>query len=88
MGSHAGWLLGRWLTACKPHCPWRLGTERSIIASRAPGLVHRSNRGAQYASNEYVKRLEAAEMVISLSGPAKLWENSYCESFLGTLKRE
>jgi putative transposase len=43
---------------------------------------------AQYASDEYVQRLEQAGMFISMSRPARPWENAYCESFMRTLKDE
>lgn len=46
------------------------------------------DRGTQYASNEYVRRLEESRMVVSMSRPARPWENAYCESFMQTLKSE
>lgn len=80
-----GWSLGRSLQTALP-----LAALTQAIAERQPGhgLVHHSDRGTQYASNEYVKRLEEAHMTISMSRPARPWENAYCESFMGTLKRE
>lgn len=80
-----GWSLGRSLQAALP-----LAALQKAIELRKPGagLVHHSDRGTQYASNEYVKRLEEAQMVISMSRPARPWENAYCESFMSTLKRE
>ncbi len=80
-----GWSLGRSLQTTLP-----LAALNQAINERQPnaGLVHHSDRGTQYASNEYVNRLEAAGMVISMSRPARPWENAYCESFMSTLKRE
>jgi len=80
-----GWSLGRSLQVALP-----LAALNRAIADRQPGrgLVHHSDRGTQYASNEYVKRLEEAHMTISMSRPARPWENAYCESFMGTLKKE
>ncbi len=80
-----GWSLGRSLQGALP-----LAALNKAIADRQPGrgLVHHSNSGSQYASNEYVKRLEQAHMTISMSRPARPWENAYCESFIGTLKKE
>jgi transposase InsO family protein len=80
-----GWSLGRSLQTTLP-----LAALNQAIATRQPsaGLLHHSDRGSQYASQDYVQRLEAAGMVISMSRPAKPWENAYCESFLSTLKRE
>ena len=61
-----GWSLGRSLHTSLP-----LTALNRAIASRQPGpnLVHHSDRGTQYASDEYVKRLEEAQMFISMSRP-------------------
>jgi putative transposase len=60
------------------------------IASRPPkpGLVHHSDRGSQYASADYVHRLESLGAVLSMSRPGRPWENGKCESFIKTLKQE
>jgi putative transposase len=80
-----GWQLGRTLETRLP-----LAALEAAIAGRQPpsGLVHHSDRGTQYASNEYVKRLEACGAHLSMSRPARPWENGKCESFIKTLKRE
>lgn len=80
-----GWELGRTLETRLP-----LGALEAAIVGRhpQPGLVHHSDRGTQYASNEYVKRLEACGAHLSMSRPASPWENGKCESFIKTLKRE
>ena len=64
-------------------------SQRSYGYPQAPGsgLVHHPDRGTQYANKDYVQRLEKAEMVTSMSRPARPWENAYCESFMSTLKR-
>jgi transposase InsO family protein len=80
-----GWSLGRSL-----HTELPLTALRRALAERRPGhgLVHHSDRGSQYASDDYVKVLESAEMVISMSRPGRPWENAYSESFMNTLKSE
>lgn len=80
-----GWELGRSLETKLP-----LAALEAAIASRhpQPGLVHHSDRGTQYASDEYVTRLEACGAHLSMSRPARPWENGKCESFIKTLKRE
>jgi putative transposase len=80
-----GWALGRSLETRLP----LLALERAI-AQRQPqaGLVHHSDRGTQYASNAYVKRLEDIGAVLSMSRPGRPWENGKCESFIKTLKQE
>lgn len=80
-----GWELGRTLETKLP-----LAALESALLRRQPraGLVHHSDRGTQYASHEYVKRLEECGAHLSMSRPARPWENGKCESFIKTLKRE
>jgi putative transposase len=80
-----GWNLGRNLDTGLP-----LAALESAISSRQPrpGLVHHSDRGTQYVSNGYVQRLESCGAHLSMSRPARPWENGKCESFMKTLKRE
>ena len=54
----------------------------------APGLVHHSDRGVQYASIAYVQRLEALGITISMSRPGNPYDNAWAESFIKTLKVE
>src|SRR5262249_27153231 len=79
---------------------WGLdGTLASRLASTAleqaiakrqppPGLVHHSDRGVQYASEQYIAILEKHGMIPSMSRPANPYDNASCESFIKTLKRE
>ena len=63
--------------------------EQAIAARQPkPGLVHHSDRGVQYASNEYIDVLRAQDMIPSMSRPANPYDNAKCESFLKTLKQE
>jgi len=80
-----GWQLGRTLETKVP-----LQALEAAIANRhpQPGLVHHSDRGTQYASNQYVQRLEACGAHLSMSRAASPWENGKCESFIKTLKQE
>src|SRR4029453_11304360 len=59
-------------------------TERRPLG----GLVHHSDRGVQYASGDYVKRLESCGITISMSRPGNPWDNAWAESFIKTLKLE
>jgi putative transposase len=58
--------------------------QRSV----APGLVHHSDRGVQYASHEYTQVLKDNGIEISMSRKANPWDNAACESFMKTLKYE
>jgi len=63
--------------------------ERAIAKRQpSPGLVHHSDRGVQYASDEYVEVLQAHQIIPSMSRPANPYDNASCESFMKTLKRE
>ena len=55
----------------------------------APGLIHHSDQGVQYASSEYVLRLEEAGALISMAAAVgNPYENAKAESFFRTLKME
>ena len=63
--------------------------EQAIVERQPPpGLVHHSDRGVQYASDEYVQVLQEHKMIPSMSRPANPYDNASCESFMKTLKRE
>ena len=54
----------------------------------APGLIHHSDRGAQYACDDYRHALAAASAVCSMSRKGDCWDNAVVESFFATLKAE
>src|SRR6266481_4644580 len=80
-----GWALDRTLAV-----RLTIGALEQAIERRqpAPGLVHHSDRGFQYAHAGYIAILEKHHMVPSMSRPANPYDNASCESFMKTLKRE
>ena len=62
----------------------------NAIAERkpAPGLVHHSDRGSQYAAREYIALLEEYGIEPSMSRAGNPYDNARCESFIKTLKAE
>ena len=63
--------------------------QMAIAARRpAPGLLHHSDRGSQYASHDYQSLLTRAKMVSSMSRKGNCYDNASVESFFGTLKTE
>jgi putative transposase len=64
-----------------------LGMALSRRAVQA-GLVHHSDRGSQYASNDYTDLLKTNGIDISMSRKGNPWDNAACESFMKTLKYE
>jgi putative transposase len=56
--------------------------------SPVPGLLHHSDRGSQYASDDYQQLLADHGLACSMSGRGDCWDNAVVESFWGTLKAE
>jgi len=54
----------------------------------APGLLHHSDRGSQYASADYQAQLAAHGLLSSMSRPGNCWDNAPMESFFHSLKVE
>ena len=54
----------------------------------APGLVHHSDRGVQYACTAYRELLAAHGLAASMSRRGDCWDNAVAESFFATLERE
>lgn len=54
----------------------------------APGLIHHSDRGSQYASLVCQARLLEYGMVCSMSRKGNCWDNAPTESFFNSLKNE
>jgi putative transposase len=54
----------------------------------APGLMHHSDRGSQYASHVFQARLHEYGMVCSMSRKGNCWDNAPTESFFNSLKNE
>lgn len=54
----------------------------------APGLIFHSDRGSQYASDEFRNELEAHGMIASMSGKGDCYDNAVAESFFATLEFE
>ena len=80
-----GWALDRTLASRLP-----ITALEQAIGQRQPpkGLIHHSDRGVQYACEEYIAILEKHGMIPSMSRPANPYDNASCESFIKTLKRE
>ena len=59
-----------------------------VHRSSVEGLIHHSDRGVQYASDNYREALDASGIECSMSRRANCWDNAVAESFFGTLKNE
>lgn len=80
-----GWALGKTLST-------RLTLEAlaKAIADRQPpaGCIHHSDRGVQYACDQYVKTLQHSGFQISMSRKGNPYDNARMESFFKSLKQE
>ncbi len=54
----------------------------------APGLMHHSDRGSQYASRAFQDQLTGYGMICSMSRKGNCWDNAPTESFFNSLKNE
>ena len=54
----------------------------------APGLIHHSDRGSQYASGVFQAKLGEYGMICSMSRKGNCWDNAPTESFFNSLKNE
>jgi transposase InsO family protein len=68
-----------------------LGALEMALATRevfAGELVHHTDRGVQYACGDYIARLQAADILPSMSRAGCPYDNAMAESFMKTLKTE
>lgn len=80
-----GWSLGDSLSTQLP-----LAALEMAVVRRRPsvGLLHHSDRGCQYTSQQYRDALSARGVVVSMSRRGNCWDNAVAESFFATIKRE
>ena len=100
--TQEGWLyLSGILDHCSRRCiGWH--TQESLASSLvsrawekaclnqplAPGLLHHSDRGVQYASTQFQTLLHSRGATASMSRKANPYDNALMESFFATLKTE
>jgi len=80
-----GWALDRHLEDDLAIAALEMAFRRR---SPAEGLIHHSDRGVQYASNDYTGLLKQHGVRISMSRSGNPYDNATCESFMKTLKYE
>ncbi|MGB8167461.1 MAG: IS3 family transposase [Chthoniobacteraceae bacterium] len=79
-----------WAFAQSLHTALPLAALRMALQHRRPphGLLHHSDRGAQYASAEYRRLLRLHGLDASMSRTGNPYDNAWVESFFSTLKTE
>lgn len=80
-----GWAMSERIDTALVTSAWHMAT-----AQRTPGpsLLHHSDRGVQYASDDYQGLLARHQITVSMSGKGNCWDNAVMESFWATLKTE
>jgi putative transposase len=80
-----GWAMGESLATALP-----LAALEMALGQRGPtsGLLHHSDRGVQYASQDYRQKLLAFGVEASMSRTGNCYDNAAMESFWSTLKHE
>jgi putative transposase len=53
-----------------------------------PGCIHHTDRGSQYCSHEYQKRMRQIGFKVSMSGKGNCYDNAAVETFFKTIKAE
>ena len=78
-----------WATADHLRAELACRALANALIHRRPGpLIHHSDRGVQYACDEYQRLLRAHGLSPSMSRTGDCWDNAVMESFFGTLKQE
>ncbi len=63
--------------------------RRAIALRRPPpGLIHHSDRGSQYCSDDYRRLMRAHGLVASMSGRGNCYDNAMVETVFKTIKAE
>jgi putative transposase len=80
-----GWRLGERMTT-----DLVLGALEDAHKAKKPakGVLHHSDRGSQYASEEYRNKLGSYKMIASMSRKGNCYDNACIESFHSILKKE
>jgi len=80
-----GWSMDRWMSR---HLV--IDALTMALDSRLPEdqLIHHSDRGAQYTSDDFRNQLAKHGIQCSMSGRGNCYDNAVVESFFGLLKRE
>ena len=79
-----------WATSRHVDTDLVLRSLRNALQTRQPepGLIHHSDRGSQYASNDFRRVLKGWDITPSMSRKGDCWDNAVVESFFGSLKVE
>ena len=79
-----------WATSNRMKRDLALKALRRAIALRNPsaGLIHHSDRGSQYCSDDYRRELRKYGFIASMSGKGNCYDNAMVETVFKTIKAE
>ncbi len=80
-----GWAISRFIDAQLTLAALQMALSTRTIQ---PGLIHHSDRGVQYAADDYVAMLHEHKIEISMSRTGNPYDNAKAERFMRTLKYE
>lgn len=89
MDLHSRRIIG-WAVSNRLKQDLALQALNSAVALRSSplGLIHHTDRGSQYCSHDYQKRLRQLGFKPSMSGKGNCYDNAVVETFFKTLKAE
>ena len=79
-----------WATSDRLKKDLALNALRRAIALRGPppGLIHHSDRGSQYCSDDYQRLVKLQGIIPSMSGKGNCYDNAMVETVFKTIKSE
>ena len=80
-----GWAMGEQIDENLVEGAWQMAL---LNRQPAAGLLHHSDRGSQYTSEDYQDQLAALPCQVSMSQTGNCYDNAAMESFFATLKAE
>jgi putative transposase len=80
-----GWAMDKRITRLLPLRALQMAAQRRRPSK---GLIHHTDQGSQYASDDYQKALKGYGMICSMSARGRCYDNAVAESFFHTLKVE
>ena len=83
-----GWSMDQTMTSRLVVDALEMALARRLKGSSSSGLVAHSDRGSQYASEHYRRRLREERIECSMSRRGNCWDNAAMESFFASLKKE
>ena len=83
-----GWSMDAMMTSRLVVDALEMALGSRLKGSSCSGLVAHSDRGSQYASEHYRRRLAEERIACSMSRRGNCWDNAPMESFFASLKKE